>query len=130
MAPRHADLVTYPSNFEGFGNAFLEAVYFRRPIVVNSYSIYTMDIKPKGFRVIELDGYVTDEAIDETRRVISDTAYRDQLVEHNYDTAHRFYSYAVLHRKLKNLLPECLGCRILNCPRGGTKNQHAMNYPM
>src|SRR5439155_23123254 len=24
----HADLVTYPSFYEGFGNAFLEAVYF------------------------------------------------------------------------------------------------------
>jgi glycosyltransferase involved in cell wall biosynthesis len=48
----HADLITYPSNFEGFGNAFLEAVYFCRPIVVNTYSIYTIDIKPKGFRWI------------------------------------------------------------------------------
>jgi glycosyltransferase involved in cell wall biosynthesis len=47
----HADLVTYPSNFEGFGNAFLEAIYFRKPVVVNTYSIYTMDIKPKGFSV-------------------------------------------------------------------------------
>ena len=44
-----ADLVTYPSTFEGFGNAFLEAVYFRKPIVVNNYSIYHKDIKPKGF---------------------------------------------------------------------------------
>jgi hypothetical protein len=44
----YADLVTYPSNFEGFGNAFLEAVFFRKPIVVNTYSIYQMDIQPKG----------------------------------------------------------------------------------
>jgi len=28
----HADLVTYPSSFEGFGNAFLEAIYYRRPL--------------------------------------------------------------------------------------------------
>lgn len=45
----HADLVTYPSNYEGFGNAFLEAVYFKKPIVVNTCSIYTVDIRPKGF---------------------------------------------------------------------------------
>jgi hypothetical protein len=24
-------LETYPSNYEGFGNAFLEAIYFRKP---------------------------------------------------------------------------------------------------
>lgn len=43
-----ADLVTYPSTIEGFGNAFLEAVYYRRPLVVNNYSIYEVDIKPEG----------------------------------------------------------------------------------
>lgn len=33
----HADLVTYPSLYEGWGNALIEAVYFRRPLVVNRY---------------------------------------------------------------------------------------------
>ena len=55
----HADLVTYCSNFEGFGNAFLEAIYFRKPIVVNTYSIYTMDIQPKGFDVIDTEVRMT-----------------------------------------------------------------------
>ena len=54
----HADLVTYGSSIEGFGNAFLEAVYYRRPLVVNRYSIYELDIKPRGFRVVEFDGYI------------------------------------------------------------------------
>jgi len=35
-----ADLVTYPSGYEGFGNAVLEAIYFKKPVVVNRYSIY------------------------------------------------------------------------------------------
>ncbi len=64
---QQADLVTYPSTIEGFGNAFLEAIYFRRPIVVNAYSIYSIDIKPKGFRVIEFDGYITDDCVRQTR---------------------------------------------------------------
>ena len=38
----YAHLVTCPSNFEGFGDAFPEAVYFRKPIVVNIY-IYLPD---------------------------------------------------------------------------------------
>jgi glycosyltransferase involved in cell wall biosynthesis len=48
----HADLVTYPSTFEGFGNAFLEAVYFCRPIVVNTYPIQSIRwiSSPKGFQ--------------------------------------------------------------------------------
>ena len=68
----HADLVTYPSDIEGFGNAFLEAICYRRPVFVNNYSIFEIDIKPKGFRVIDFDGFITDDTI---RRVqtVSDT---------------------------------------------------------
>ncbi|MBI4789208.1 MAG: glycosyltransferase family 4 protein [Chloroflexi bacterium] len=105
----HADLVTYPSDIEGFGNAFLEAVYFRRPIVVNSYSIYDIDIKPKGFRVIEFDGYVTDETIRLTRQVLADRQLADEMTEHNYQVAKHHYSYAMLERRLEMLLADCFG---------------------
>src|SRR5690606_15320489 len=59
----HADLVTYPSTIEGFGNAFLEAVYFRRLVLVNNYSIYEVDIKPKGFRTLWFDGFISNSAL-------------------------------------------------------------------
>ncbi len=102
----HADLVTYPSTFEGFGNAFLEAVYFRKPIVVNIYSIYARDIKPKGFSVIEIDGYVTREAVDLTKKVLEDDLLRRQMVDHNYGLATKFFSYTVLRKLLRNLITE------------------------
>ena len=107
----HADLVTYPSNFEGFGNAFLEAVYFRKPIVVNTYSIYQMDIQPKGFAAIELDGYVTDDAVQATRRVLDDPAMRQQMVDRNYEIARKCYSYQVLKRKLGGVIQDSIACR-------------------
>jgi glycosyltransferase involved in cell wall biosynthesis len=106
----HADLVTYPSTFEGFGNAFLEAIYFCRPIVVNTYSIYTMDIKPKGFSVIEIDGYVSDEAVRKAQKVLTDSELRAKMVKHNFETAKRYFSYSVLYNKLKNLIKDCTGC--------------------
>ena len=110
----HADLVTYPSTFEGFGNAFLEAIFFCRPIVVNTYSIYTMDIKPKGFSVIEIDGYVSDEAVRKTKKVLTDPEFRDKMVKHNYETAKQYFSYSVLYNKLKNLIKDCTGCPLGN----------------
>lgn len=106
----HADLVTYPSNFEGFGNAFLEAVYYRKPIVVNNYSIYSVDIKPKGFSVIEIDGFVTEEAVAQTREVLQDPELREKMVEHNYKVAGFFFSYEVLKRRLKTLLMDTVSC--------------------
>ena len=55
----HADFVTYPSLYEGFGNALLEAIYFRKPVLINRYSIFVRDIEPKGFRLLTMDGFVT-----------------------------------------------------------------------
>lgn len=107
----HADLVTYPSNYEGFGNAFLEAIYFKKPIVVNTYSIYTIDIKPKGFSVIEIDGYVTEEAIQNTVRLLENQDLRERLVEHNYEIASNYYSYKILHQELSVLIAKSTGCR-------------------
>ncbi len=100
----HADLVTYPSTFEGFGNAFLEAVYFRKPIVVNNYSIYHKDIKPKGFQVIEIDGYVTEEAVQKTRWVLADDRLHKRMVETNYKLGQQFFSFAVLQRQLEIII--------------------------
>ena len=105
----HADLVTYPSNIEGFGNAFLEAIYFRRPIVVNNYSIFKADIKPKGFRVIEFDGYITDETIEQTHHVLIHPQLAQDMAEENYQLAKRHYSYAILERHLQTLMADCFG---------------------
>ncbi|MDX2499667.1 MAG: glycosyltransferase family 4 protein, partial [Deltaproteobacteria bacterium] len=102
----HADLVTYPSIFEGFGNAFLEALYFRKPIVVNTYSIYTKDIKPQGFSVIEIDGYVTQATVDQTEEVLSNPDLCRRMVEHNYEIGSQIFSYATLRRRLKNYIEE------------------------
>lgn len=104
-----ADLVTYPSTLEGFGNAFLEAVYYRRPLVVNNYSIFATDIRPKGFRVIEFDGYISDETVWWTERLLQDPAMTNEMTEHNYQLARRHYSYAVLEHHLRVLLANVFG---------------------
>jgi len=104
-----ADIVTYPSSIEGFGNAFLEAIYYHRPLVVNNYSIYEVDIKPKGFAVIEFNGFVDEDTVDRVRRWLT---YRDEVeenAEQNYKLAQRYYSYTVLERHLQLLLTDCLG---------------------
>lgn len=104
-----ADIITYPSLLEGFGNAFLESVYFRRPIVVNDYTIYSIDIKPKGFRAVELDGFITDEAVAQVVKVLKNPVIAAEMTEHNYQLAKRFYSFAFLEHQLEGLLQSFTG---------------------
>lgn len=105
----HADLITYPSVFEGFGNAFLEAVYFRKPIVVNNYSIYSTDIRTKKFKVIEFDDYVTEETVTRTREVLDNPDLAAHMVERNYELALQHFSYRLLRDKLWVQLDNCFG---------------------
>lgn len=100
----HADLVTFPSIYEGFGNALLEAIYFRRPIVVGRYAIFVSDIEPKGFRLPVIDGFVGGRVAQEVERLLSDTAYRQEVINWNYEIASRFFSYEVLRSSLRVLL--------------------------
>lgn len=100
----YAALVTYLSLYEGFGNAFLEAVYFKIPVLVNRYAIFHRDIEPKGFQVPIMEGYVTQRVVDEVKRILEDAAYRKKMVEHNYRIATRHFSYGELRRRLRMLI--------------------------
>ena len=100
----NADFVTYPSTYEGFGNAFLEAVYFKKPVLCNLYGIYRTDIEPCGFEEILMDGFLTDDVVDQVRRVLSDEQHRNAMVEHNFEVARQYFSYDRVETELRALL--------------------------
>jgi glycosyltransferase involved in cell wall biosynthesis len=108
----HADLVTYPSAIEGFGNAFLEAVYYRRLILVNNYSIYEVDIKPKGFHTVWFDGFISDGTIEMVSQILKNSTRVREWAEENYQLARRYFSYTVLERRLESILADCLGYQV------------------
>ena len=105
----HADLVTYPSYYEGFGNAFLEAVYFGKPVVVNTYAVYARDIDPLGFKTIEMSMIVTNEVVEKTREIIQDSSLRDEWAAINFDLGVKFFSYSVARRKLAGRIAKLFG---------------------
>ena len=107
-----ADLITYPSNIEGFGNAFLEAVYYRRLILVNNYSIYEVDIKPKGFRTVWFDGFISKSTLNAVRYALLHPDQAHAWAEENYQLAKRYFSFTLLERRLESVLADCLGYQV------------------
>ncbi len=105
----HADFITYPSLYEGFGNAFLEAVYFKKPLLINRYATFVQDIEPKGFDLIVMDGYLTRKTVSNVKAILETTARRANMVNANYDIAAQYYSYAVLRRWLNIMLTNFFG---------------------
>ncbi len=101
-----ADLVTFCSLYEGFGNGLLEAIYFRKPVVINRYDIFISDIEPLGFEFITMDGYLTPSAVKAARKVLHGINGTRAMQEKNFALARRYFSYEVLRRRLNFLLAE------------------------
>jgi glycosyltransferase involved in cell wall biosynthesis len=100
----NCDLITYPSLYEGFGNALLESIYVGKLTVINRYPVYNADIKPIGFEFIELDGFVNEKSVQETRLLLASPDEVRKITEKNYQLAQEHFSLEVLELKLKELL--------------------------
>jgi mannosylglucosylglycerate synthase len=114
-----ADFVTYPSQWEGWGNQFVEAVFARLPVVVFEYPVWTSDLAAAGFRVVSLGsetegtdaaGLVTvaTERIEASAReivnLLANRRLREEVVQHNFAVAKERYSLDVLHEHIRCLL--------------------------
>lgn len=115
----HADFVTYPSWWEGWGNQFIEAVFAKQPVYLFEYPVYVTDLKPVGFDVVSLGsepgprderGLVTlpDERIsraaDDVTNLLVDPDLRAAMVEHNFALAREHFSYEVLERLVSEII--------------------------
>ena len=113
-----ADIITYPSIQEGWGNQFLEGLFAKKPMLVFEYDVYKEDIKKKGFKVISLgDKYELDEcglakvnegiikrAAGECIKLLIDEDYRKKMVEENFRLGSEFLSLESLEKKLKSIV--------------------------
>lgn len=96
----HADAVTYPSLYEGFGNALLETIWFEKAALVNRYGVYAADIAPLGFRFVEIDGAVTPAAVAAFARLLDDPGEAAAMGRHNLELARRHFGLGTLRARV------------------------------
>jgi len=101
-----AHACTYFSRYEGFGNAFVEALAARVPIFVNNYQpVYWPDIGSKGFKTVQIEGNeLTDDAVADIRSILTDDEHRADIADFNHEMGREHFSYDVLSRHLERLL--------------------------
>lgn len=97
------DLVTLPSDIEGFGNPVIEACAFRKPLFVNNYPVLS-DMLSKGFDFVVIDGQVSSSCVKKIMRLLTEDSYREKVVERNFKIAYRFYSMEFLIKELEKVL--------------------------
>lgn len=104
-----ADFITYPSLYEGFGNAFLEAIYFKKPLLVNRYANFVRDIEPLGFDLAVMDGFLSRKTIESVKRILESSELREKMAARNYFVASQHYSYSVLRNQLSAIIKDVFG---------------------
>ena len=105
----YADFITYPSLYEGFGNAFLEAIYFKKPMLINRYATFVRDIEPLGFDLAVMDGFLSKKTVHSVIDILESSKRRKKMVSGNYSIAAQHYSYSVLRNQLSAIMKGFFG---------------------
>ena len=114
----HADIITYPSIYEGFGNQFLEGVFAKKPMVVFEYPVYKTDIKNKSFKIISLgdkyslskNGLIKIEKKKEKKaaskcfKLLLSNKKREKITNRNFQLASKYFSYENLKEHLVKII--------------------------
>ncbi|MDB1124173.1 glycosyltransferase family 4 protein [Vibrio algarum] len=116
----HADIITYPSLLEGWGNQFLEGLIAKLPMVVYRYPVYDLDIADYKFDIIDLgnthkidsqglayiDADMLNSAANETITYLFDNETRNTRTQNNYLIGEKKFSYPALKLLLGNIFTE------------------------
>jgi glycosyltransferase involved in cell wall biosynthesis len=110
----NADLVTYLPIWEGFGNALLEAIAAKVPVVTTEYLVYKTDIKPMGFENIEIrDVYdregrlvIPERAVDEMHYLLTHPRERERIVKRNFAIGKREFGFSRLKALIREVLED------------------------
>ncbi len=99
-----SDFVTYPSEIEGFGNQYIESVYFKKPVIITPYPVYKTDIKPLGFKSIEISANLKEKDINLVNKYLNDKKLVTKMVEDNFQLGKKHFSYEATEEKINSLL--------------------------
>lgn len=112
-----ADLITYTSSWEGFGNQFLEAVHFKKLPIVFEYPVFKHDIKNEGYEYVSLGDTLKkrnglsfvpkeniEKAVEKTIKLLQNPKKIKEITEKNFKIAKKNHSLEKLRKELVTLL--------------------------
>ena len=100
------ELEKWATVFKQFGwTSFYFAGELDRP-PERSYFVEEAHFNHPEINAIEIDGYVTDKAVEQARAVLDEPKLRQEMVDHDYELAKKYFSYSVLHQGLKHYMIE------------------------
>lgn len=112
----YADLISYPSIVEGWGNQFIEAAFAKKPVFVFEYPVFKADIKTEGYKYISLGsnfkrvGWQAKISKNKLRQATDDTiatlldSKTKQLVNKNWQIGKKYHGEKTMIDILKKTI--------------------------
>lgn len=114
-----ADIVIYPTVFEGWGNQLLEALVYRKPLALFRYSVFKSDIQNSGISFVDLgDRYIYSDglaeipeqtilsAVKEITELLFDREKYEETAEKNFQIGREKFSLETLGDIVKGLITD------------------------
>ncbi len=114
-----ADAVSYPSEFEGFGNQFLEAVFAKKVVAMFEYPVFKSDIGGKGFEIVSLGDKLApyenlkkipkvmmEKAASELIDILMEESEYRRIVEKNFELGKKYFSTEVAMKKFEEIIKQ------------------------
>ncbi len=103
------DAVTYTSLLEGWGNQLIEAIAFKKPVIIFEYPVYKKDIKKFGFDLLSLGGScrTAQKNINKNASRLYDILINkkkyERITEKNFNIAYKKLSLAALEKRISEI---------------------------
>lgn len=98
----NSNFVTYPTEIEGFGNQFVEAVYFKKPVLLTPYPVFNADIAPLGFEYIDISNN-SDDAVRKVDELMANPQKYAKLVDGNFALGKKYFSYEWAEKRIEKV---------------------------
>ncbi|MBP9759663.1 glycosyltransferase family 4 protein [Candidatus Dojkabacteria bacterium] len=100
----NADFMTYPSEVEGFGNQYIESACFKKPVIITPYPVYESDIKPLGFKSIEISKELCEDDLKKVTEIINNKLNMKKMVDNNFELGKKHFSFEATAEKISKLI--------------------------
>jgi hypothetical protein len=107
-AYRTARWISYPIHIEELDPAFLQAAYYRRPLLMSRMDFARSELAAQGMQVLTVDESLGTDSLEYNRILLADREETERMSGANFELGRRHYHLQGLAQQLELLLVRCL----------------------
>jgi hypothetical protein len=76
---------------------------------MSAYEIFSLDIEPKGFRLLSFQEFIPDRLVQKVDHLLGNPNIVAEWAETNFSLGSKYYSLESLEKRLRQIIEQCVG---------------------